>query len=113
MTVPASKAFFRFGLTPEAPGVVVPEQPGALDVIATYFLLGVEHILIGIDHLLFVLALLLLITGVRRLVLTVTAFTIAHSVTLAVTTLGWITVPGAPVEAVVMKAPRASPGHTR
>ncbi len=88
-------------LTPEAPGVVVPEQPGALDVIATYFVLGVEHILIGIDHLLFVLALLLLITGVRRLVLTVTAFTIAHSVTLAVTTLGWITVPGAPVEATI------------
>ncbi len=88
-------------LTPAAPSVVVPEQSGALDVIATYFVLGVEHILIGIDHLLFVLALLLLINGVRRLVLTVTAFTIAHSVTLAMTTLGLMTVPGAPVEATI------------
>ena len=88
-------------LTPNAPGFVVPEQQGSLDVIATYFVLGVEHILIGIDHLLFVLALLLLISGIRRLVLTVTAFTIAHSVTLAVTTLGWMTVPSAPVEATI------------
>ena len=51
-------------------------------------MLGVEHILRGIDHLLFVLALLILLQGTRRLVATVTAFTVAHSITLAAATLG-------------------------
>ncbi len=88
-------------LTPSNPSTVIPEQPSSWDVIGTYTILGIEHILIGIDHLLFVLALLLLIRGVRRLVLTVTAFTVAHSVTLAATTLGWISVPSAPVESTI------------
>ncbi len=94
-------ASFVRRLTPGRPSVVVPEQPSGWDVVVTYTFLGVEHILLGIDHLLFVLALLLLIRGVRRLVLTVTAFTVAHSVTLAATTLGWVSVPGAPVEATI------------
>ncbi len=88
-------------LTPSNPSTVVPEQPSSWDVVATYLFLGVEHILLGIDHLLFVLALLLLIRGVRRLVVAVTAFTAAHSITLAAATLGWMTVPGAPVEATI------------
>ncbi len=88
-------------LTPSNATLVVPEQPSTWGLVWTYFVLGIEHILIGIDHLLFVLALLLLISGVRRLVLTVTAFTIAHSITLAATTLGWMSVPGAPVEATI------------
>ncbi|HJP36409.1 MAG TPA: HupE/UreJ family protein, partial [Gammaproteobacteria bacterium] len=88
-------------LTPNNPSTIVAEQPSSWDVTVTYLVLGIEHILIGIDHLMFVLALLLLIRGVRRLVLTVTAFTAAHSVTLAATTLGWMTVPGAPVEATI------------
>lgn len=88
-------------LTPNNPSTIVPEQPSSWDVVATYLLLGVEHILLGIDHLLFVLALLLLIRGVRRLVLTITAFTAAHSITMAAATLGWMTVPGAPVEATI------------
>ena len=50
---------------------------------STYLKLGVEHILLGIDHLLFVLALLILVQGTRRLVVTITAFTVAHSMTLA------------------------------
>jgi hydrogenase/urease accessory protein HupE len=70
-------------------------------VVATYSKLGVEHILLGIDHLLFVLALLLLVNGVGRLVATVTAFTVAHSITLAAATLGLVHVPQAPVEAVI------------
>ncbi|HEY5622479.1 MAG TPA: HupE/UreJ family protein [Gammaproteobacteria bacterium] len=94
-------ASFVSRLTPDDPMLVVPEQPSAWELVWTYFVLGVEHILIGIDHLLFVLALLLLIRGVRRLVLTVTAFTVAHSITLAATTLGWMSVPGAPVEATI------------
>jgi hypothetical protein len=61
----------------------------------------VEHILLGFDHLLFVLALLLLVGNWRRLVGTITAFTLAHSLTLAAATLGWVQVPQAPVEAVI------------
>jgi hydrogenase/urease accessory protein HupE len=63
--------------------------------------LGVEHILLGFDHLLFVLALLFLVDGWRRLVGTITAFTVAHSLTLAAATFGWVHVPQAPVEAVI------------
>jgi hypothetical protein len=74
---------------------------GPAAVIRTYFKLGVEHILLGFDHLLFVLALLFLVEGWRRLLATVTAFTIAHSLTLAAATFGWVQVPQAPVEAVI------------
>jgi hydrogenase/urease accessory protein HupE len=63
--------------------------------------LGVEHILLGIDHLLFVFALLLIVDGTRRLIATITAFTIAHSITLAAATLGFVQVPQQPVEAVI------------
>ena len=59
----------------------------------TYLQLGVEHILRGIDHLLFVLALVILVNGARRLFWTITAFTAAHSLTLAAATLGWVHVP--------------------
>jgi hydrogenase/urease accessory protein HupE len=86
---------------PSQPSLVLEASPSLLSVAGTYFVLGVEHILSGIDHLSFVLALLLLVKGRRRLVGTITAFTVAHSVTLAVATLGWVNVPGAPVEAVI------------
>jgi hydrogenase/urease accessory protein HupE len=88
-------------LTPDAPSVEIPERPSALEVVRTYLKLGVEHILLGIDHLLFVLALLLLVRGAGRLVATVTAFTVAHSITLGAATLGFVHVPGAPVEATI------------
>jgi hypothetical protein len=88
-------------LTPEAPLARIPERPSVLEVVQTYTVLGVEHILLGIDHLLFVLALLLLVRGFGRLVATVTAFTVAHSVTLGAATLGFVQVPSAPVEAVI------------
>jgi hypothetical protein len=88
-------------LTPEAPEVTIPERSSALEVVRTYLVLGVEHILLGIDHLLFVLALLLLVNGVGRLVATVTAFTVAHSITLGAATLGFVRVPSAPVEAII------------
>jgi hypothetical protein len=86
---------------PAQPSVVIPERQGAFDVIATYTLLGIEHILAGVDHLLFVLALLLLVTDWKRLVLTVTAFTVAHSITLAAATLGLVRVSPAAVEATI------------
>jgi hypothetical protein len=92
---------FTHRLVPDAPSVVIPEKPTALDVVATYLWLGVEHILFGIDHLLFVLALVLLVRGVGRLVATITAFTLAHSVTLAAASLGFVRVLSAPVEAII------------
>jgi len=92
---------FNHRLTPDAPRVVIPERASSLDVIQTYLVLGTEHILMGIDHLLFVLALLLLVRGLGRLVMTVTAFTVAHSITLGAATLGFVRVPSAPVEATI------------
>ncbi len=67
----------------------------------TYFILGGEHILFGIDHLLFVLGLLLLVGGFWSLVRTITAFTVAHSITLGLAVLGYVPVDRAPVEAAI------------
>jgi hypothetical protein len=86
---------------PSLPSFVVEAEPGRFEVARTYLGLGTEHILTGIDHLLFVSGLLLLVTGVRRLLLTVSAFTLSHTVTLTLATLGFIYVPPAPVEAVI------------
>jgi hydrogenase/urease accessory protein HupE len=88
-------------LSPAEPSFVVQASPSALHVAGTYLGLGIEHILLGIDHLLFVLALLILVEGRRRLVGTVTAFTIAHSLTLGAATLGFVNVPQTPVEAII------------
>jgi hydrogenase/urease accessory protein HupE len=88
-------------LTAENPSATLPARQPWTDVAATYVGLGVEHILLGFDHLLFVLALLILVPNLRRLVLAVTAFTVAHSLTLAGTTFGWIKLPSAPVEATI------------
>ena len=63
--------------------------------------LGVEHILFGFDYLLFDLALVILVREWRHVAVTVTAFTIAHSMTLAAATLGFVNVPGPPVEAAI------------
>ncbi len=88
-------------LTPSDSSFTVPSQPSRLEVVRTYLLLGFKHILSGIDHLMFVLVLLLLVKGVRRLIVTVTAFTIAHSLTLAGATLGFVQIPGPPIEATI------------
>jgi hypothetical protein len=88
-------------LTPSQPEFKLMGTAGPAAVVRTYFKLGVEHILLGFDHLLFVLALLFLVEGWRRLVATITAFTMAHSLTLAAATFGWVQVPQAPVEAVI------------
>ncbi|MGB0058371.1 MAG: HupE/UreJ family protein [Methyloceanibacter sp.] len=88
-------------LTPSQPDFIVPAKPNRLGVVRTYFQLGVEHILTGVDHLLFVLCLVLLVRDIRLLLATVTAFTVAHSITLAAATLGFFNVPAAPVEATI------------
>ena len=88
-------------LTPERPMVTVasPRQGG--NVAATYFVLGIGHILAGFDHLLFVIALGLLLARPWAVVKAATAFTVAHSLTLAGTTLGWFGLAQAPVEALI------------
>ncbi len=88
-------------LTPDSPDFPVPRPTSRLDVFRTYGALGVEHILTGFDHLAFVAGLLLLVGSMRRLLATVTAFTLAHSLTLTAATLGLIHVPQAPVEALI------------
>ena len=88
-------------LTPANPSFEIPAAQGLEHVATAYLWLGVEHILFGIDHLIFVLALILLVRGWKRILLTVTAFTVAHSITLGAATLGYLNVPGPPVEAAI------------
>jgi hydrogenase/urease accessory protein HupE len=88
-------------LTPAEPSAQIPVELSGWNVAAEYLTLGVEHILFGLDHLLFVLALLLISPGMWPLVKTVSAYTLAHSLTLGLATLGFVHVPQAPVEAVI------------
>jgi hydrogenase/urease accessory protein HupE len=77
------------------------DRRGTGEIARAYVILGIQHILSGIDHLLFVIALLFLVGFRRRLVGTITAFTLAHSLTLACSVFGWISLRPAPVEAVI------------
>ena len=77
------------------------DQRGIGEIASAYTMLGIEHILSGFDHLLFVIALLFLVGFQRRLVLTITAFTAAHSITLALSALGWLSLRTPPVEASI------------
>lgn len=88
-------------LTAAEPSATIAAKPGRLQVARTYFIVGVEHILFGYDHLLFVVCLVLLLNGLWTIAKAVTAFTVAHSVTLIGTTMGLIGLPQAPVEAVI------------
>lgn len=72
-----------------------------LESASRYFFIGIEHILLGIDHLLFVLCILLLVSNVKKLVGAITAFTLAHSITLVLSFLGWVQLNSAPVEAAI------------
>ena len=101
----------RFSDGTRVTSVLSPEQPSmslgelseskgpVVGVGREYFVLGVEHILGGIDHLLFVLGLVLLVRETKTLLWTITAFTLAHSITLACSTLELVALPGPPVEA--------------
>jgi len=88
-------------LVPQRPRFVVEAAQDGASVSRTYLVLGIRHILGGVDHLLFVLALVLIVGHRRRLLITITAFTLAHSLTLAAATLGLVHVPQAPVEAAI------------
>jgi hydrogenase/urease accessory protein HupE len=86
---------------PSRPWIEVATAPGMLAVAGAYVLHGIEHILFGFGHLLFVLALILIVRSTRALLWTITAFTVAHSITLSLATLGLVHVPGPPVEAMI------------
>lgn len=88
-------------LAPDEPAWTFPIAPSRTTVLTDYTALGVRHIVGGIDHLLFVACLVLLAGTFKRTLITVTGFTIAHSITLALATLGVLNVPGPPVEAVI------------
>jgi hydrogenase/urease accessory protein HupE len=86
---------------PTAPFVMIRGTAGWTERARSYLQLGVEHIMLGADHLLFVLGLLLIIKDRWTLVKTVSAFTVAHSITLAVATLGYASLPGPPLNAAI------------
>jgi hydrogenase/urease accessory protein HupE len=88
-------------MAPGRASFVVEPALGIGRTAVTYLFLGVEHILGGVDHLLFVLSLLLIVRGFKRIAVTITAFTLAHSLTLVGATLGVVHVPGPPVEAAI------------
>jgi len=88
-------------LRPASPEFTIPLEASKLKVAGDYWRMGTIHILEGADHLLFVLALLLIVAGLGQLVKAVTAFTVAHSITLALATLGVVHVPAAPTEAII------------
>jgi hydrogenase/urease accessory protein HupE len=81
--------------------LVLPEAATRGDIARDYLLLGVEHIIGGLDHLLFVLGLLVIARTPKRILLAVTGFTLAHSLTLSLSSLGLVSMPIAPVEAVI------------
>ena len=88
-------------LKPDAPHFEIEQAQHNSVPVNAYLQLGISHILFGIDHLLFVLGLILLVKGTKRLIKTITAFTIAHSITLALATLHLINVQQAAAEATI------------
>ena len=86
---------------PSHPWVEIEAARGASAVVLDFLEQGIEHILSGADHLLFVFGLLLLVRGPWMLVKTITAFTIAHSITLTAATLGYVRPPAPPIEAAI------------
>lgn len=88
-------------LTADQPSAEIEAKPSRWQVAKTYFITGIDHILFGYDHLLFVVSLVLLLSGVWTVAKAVTAFTVAHSITLVGTTMGFLGLPQRPVESVI------------
>lgn len=108
-----------YKVAPTDPELTIPKDPDSVSVSARYTELGIQHIWFGFDHLLFVTALFMLVANLRTLFWTITSFTIAHSITLALVTLDVIRVPVPPVEGfialsivfVALEVARQSHGH--
>ena len=88
-------------LPPDETAWLIPEAPGRWEVARNYTVLGIEHIAVGWDHLLFVALMVLLARSPRRTLIMVTGFTVAHSLTLALSTLDLVSLPIPVVEAVI------------
>jgi len=86
---------------PSQPWIEIPASQTVWGTVGTYAVPGLRHILFGADHMLFVLGLLLIVRDRWMLLKTVTAFTLAHSITLAVATLGYAELPVAPLNAAI------------
>ncbi len=99
--IPLDRPVQTFRLTADAPTATILAEPNWGDVLRDYFIIGAEHILFGWDHLLFVIALVLLVRAPWPVVKAATAFTVAHSITLVATTLGYAGLPSRPVEALI------------
>lgn len=99
--IPLEAATQTFRLTADNPTATIAAAPDRWQVTRDYFVIGAEHILFGWDHLLFVIALVLLVRKPWPVVKAATAFTLAHSITLVATTLGYTGLPSRPVEALI------------
>ncbi|MEP3052437.1 MAG: HupE/UreJ family protein [Erythrobacter sp.] len=99
--VPLDGSAQTFRLTADAPNVMIAPQASSFQIAKSYFVIGVEHILFGWDHFLFVVALVLLVRGLAAVIKAITAFTIAHSATLILTTVGVAGLPQRPVEVLI------------
>ncbi|MDJ0642304.1 MAG: HupE/UreJ family protein [Erythrobacter sp.] len=99
--IPRDGPVQSFRLTADEPAATILAEPDAWSVLGDYFVIGAEHIIFGWDHLLFVIALVLLVRVPWPVVKAATAFTIAHSITLVATVLGYSGLPGRPVEALI------------
>jgi hydrogenase/urease accessory protein HupE len=99
--VPQKGGTQTFRLTAQVPTATIAAAPDRWQVARDYFVIGTEHILLGWDHLLFVIALVLLVRRAWAVVKAATAFTLAHSLTLVATTLGYAGLPAGPVEALI------------
>ncbi len=86
---------------PSQPWIEVAASRGLIGEAGAYLVQGIQHILLGVDHLLFLLGLLLIVKDRWMLLKTISAFTVAHSITLAVATLGYAQVPGPPLNAAI------------
>ncbi len=99
--IPLDAAPQTFRLTAASPTATVLAEPSRWQVVSSYFVTGIDHILAGWDHLLFVIALVLLVTKTWSAIKAATAFTVAHSITLIASTLGYAGLPGRPVEILI------------
>ena len=88
-------------IKPSTPSYTIPQLQTPLELARNYVVFGIQHIIFGADHLLFVLGLLLIVADRWMLVKTVTSFTLAHSITLAVATLGYAHAPVEPLNAAI------------
>lgn len=88
-------------LSPAAPSWRVPRNEAAASTVIEYVPLGLRHILGGLDHLMFLLALVLALRNLRGVLLAETAFTLSHMISFTITSVGWLSVPAAPVEVLI------------